>query len=85
MSLESYILKSMDYSLEEYISSVEYQQQNDKIDQLTKELEAGLDDREKDKLTTLLELINDCDGRFASQAYLRGVAEGIAFGDKVLR
>lgn len=74
----------MDGSMRSYLLSEEYQRQTDEIERLTDELKAILDPEQKKKLMSLIDSISDCDARFASEAYMKGIAEGIAFHDKYL-
>ena len=81
--LDLFVSMSMDESMKEYLSSEGYQQESDQIEELTKELQKDLTPDQKEKLSRLMDLISSCDGEFALRAYKRGVAEGIAFRQKV--
>ena len=84
VGLEEGIRNSMDGSLRTYLLSEDYQRQTAEIEQLTDELKAILSPDQKKKLMILMDAISDCDARFASEAYVKGVVEGIAFRDKFL-
>ena len=43
-----------------------------------------MSDEQKQQLNTMLNAISNCDGLFASEAYLHGVVEGIALRGKVV-
>ena len=82
MGLAEVIKDTMDSALKGYLESEEYQQQTDEIDQLEEELKAVLAPDQKKLLMCLLDKINDCNGRLASEAYVSGAFQGIAFHDK---
>ena len=84
MGLEDCIRNSLESSLRTYISSEEYQQQTDRIERLTVHLKASMTPDQNEILMTLMDEISECDGKFASEAYVRGITEGIAFGKKIL-
>ena len=85
VGLEEGIRNSMDNSMRTYLLSEDYQRQTDEIERLTDELKAILNPEQKRMFMILIDTISDCDARFASEAYTKGVAEGIAFRDKFLQ
>lgn len=84
MGLEDCIRNSLESSLKTFILSEEYQQRTDRIERLTAHLKDSLTPDQNETLMALMDEISECDGKFASEAYVRGIAEGIAFGNAVL-
>lgn len=82
VGLEDAIRNTMDDSLRAYLDSEEYQQKTEEIELLTNKLKRTLSPDQVGLFMDLLDKISDCDGRFASESYVKGVFEGIVFHDK---
>lgn len=84
LELEECIKDAVEESMKEYIQSNEYVQQKQQINSMLQTFRTELSDEQKQQLNTMLNAISNCDGLFASEAYLHGVVEGITLRGKVV-
>lgn len=84
LELEECIKDAVEESMNGYIQSEEYVQQKQQINCMLQAFRSGLSKIQKQQLNNMLDAISNCDGMFASEAYLHGVVEGIALRGKVV-
>ena len=75
-------MDALEESMHEYTKEEEQVADRNKIVEMTDKLKAELSGPLADKLISLLNAVNMYDGRFASEAYVHGVVEGIALKKK---
>lgn len=84
LELEECIKDAVEDSMKEYMQSEEYVSAKQQVNTMLQAFRSGLSDIQKQQLNNMLDAISDCDGMFASEAYLHGVVEGIALRGKVV-
>ena len=82
MELEECIADALDVSMQGYTKEEKQVTDRNDIVEMTDKLKAELSGPQADKLISLLNAVNMYDGRFASEAYVHGVVEGIALKKK---
>lgn len=85
MELAECIKENFDESLREYIQSEEYQQRQDKVDEMVNSFRISLRADQQLQLTKIIDAITSEDGSMALEAYIHGVVEGIALRNKVIK
>ena len=85
MELEECIKDGFDDSLRDYIQSEEYQQRQDKVDEMVNSFRISLRADQQLQLTKIIDAITSEDGIMALEAYIHGVVEGIALRNKVIK
>ena len=85
MELEECIKDGFDDSLRDYIQSEEYQQRQDKVDEMVNSFRISLRADQQLQLTKIIDAITSEDGSMALESYIHGVVEGIALRNKVIK
>ena len=85
MELEECIKDGFDDSLRDYLQSEEYQQRQDKVDEMVNSFRISLRADQQLQLTKIIDAITSEDGSMALEAYIHGVVEGIALRNKVIK
>lgn len=85
MELEECIKDGFDDSLRDYIQSEEYQQRQDKVDEMVNSFRISLRADQQLQLTKIIDAITSEDGNMALEAYIHGFVEGIALRNKVIK
>lgn len=84
MELEECIKDALEESMQAYIHSEKYQEQKQVVDDLLIDFRCGLNEEQQKKFNVLLDAMSNLNSMFASEAYMRGVVEGIALHGKVI-
>lgn len=84
LELEECIKDAIEESMSEYVQSEGYVLQKQQVNTMLQAFRSGLSDIQKQQLNSMLDAISNCNGMFASEAYLHGVVEGIALRGKVV-
>jgi negative regulator of replication initiation len=83
MELEECIKDALEETMKTYIASDEYVSNRQKVNRLLVALREQLSAEQNADLNHVIDAITVSDGAFASEAYLRGVVEGISLKDRV--
>ena len=84
LELEECIKDAVEDSMKEYMQSEEYVQQKQQVNCMLQKFRSGLSDIQRQQLNAMLDAISNCDGMFASEAYLHGVVEGITLRGRIV-
>lgn len=82
MELEECIKDAIDVSMKAYIDSETYQEQQKEINKMLNDLRLRLSNEEKEMLNRLVNAIGRCDAGFASEAYVKGVVDGMVLRER---
>ena len=77
IELKNCIMDAFDPAMETFINSSRYHELNRKVDELFSELRAQLSKEQYQKLNELMNARGDVESALASEAYYRGVINGI--------
>ena len=75
--LKNCIMDAFDPAMETFINSSQYHELNRKVDELFSELRAQLSKEQCQKLNELMNARGDVESALSSEAYYRGVINGI--------
>lgn len=85
MELEECMKDALEESMQSYRTSPEYMERRHEIADNIALFKKSLTTQQVQQLNNILDCISTCDAGFASEAYVRGVVEGIALHDKVMK
>ncbi len=84
MELEECIKDALEESMQAYVKSEKYQEQKQKVNTAIDKFQSHLDKSQVAEFIKVLDSISAQHSMFASEAYMRGVVEGIALHGKVI-
>lgn len=84
MELEECIKDALEESMQAYINSEKYQEQKQQVNLAIRDFQSQLSESQIAEFIKVLDSISAQHSMFASEAYMRGVVEGIALHGKVI-
>lgn len=85
MELEECMKDALEESMQSYRTSPDYIEQRRVIAENITDFKKSLNPQQVEKFNHILDSISTCDADFTSEAYVRGVVEGIALRGKVMK
>lgn len=82
MELEECMKDAIDDSMKAYINSEAYQEQKKEINQMLSDIRLMLSKEQNEMLNKLINAIGRCDSGFASEAYVKGVVDGMVLRER---